>query len=263
MTGRLQDKIAVVTGASRGIGRAIAERFAAEGAVVVAASRTAPGTPLPDPIEWMAADVSKADDAEALVGQVQARHGRLDVLVNNAGIQLEKPIDQTSEDDWDRVMGVNLKGIYLCCRHAIPLMRAQGGGVIVNLGSISGQAADPNMAVYNASKAGVHGLTRSIAVDHGRDGIRCNAICPGWIMTEMSEQAFAQAADPKAAEQAAIARHPAGRLGTPRDIAALAVWLASDEASFATGQLFTLDGGLTAGSPIDPATQGYTNGPRY
>ena len=131
-------------------------------------------------------------------------------------------------------------------------MRALGGGVIINIGSTSGQLADRSMAIYNASKAWVHGLTRSIAVDHGRDGIRCNAICPGWTATDLVVQAFALADDPAAAEAAAVARHPVGRLGRPEDIAAMAAWLASDEAGFATGQLFTVDGGLTAASPIDP-----------
>ncbi len=128
----------------------------------------------------------------------------------------------------------------------------QGGGIIINIGSISGSHADPGMAIYNASKAFVQGLTRSVAVDHGADGIRCNAICPGWIMTEMASRAFALAADPVEAERQALAKHPVGRFGLPSDVAALALWLASDQAAFATGQLFTLDGGLTAQSPLDP-----------
>ncbi|MEO0750038.1 MAG: SDR family oxidoreductase, partial [Pseudomonadota bacterium] len=124
-------------------------------------------------------------------------------------------------------------------------------GSIINIGSISGQVADPSMALYNASKAFVHGLTRSIAVDHGPK-IRCNAICPGWINTGMLEAGFDLAKDPGAARNDAIARHPVGRFGQPEDIAAMAVWLASDEAAFASGQLFTLDGGMTAASPLNP-----------
>ena len=184
------------------------------------------------------------------------RLGRLDILVTNAGVEIEKTLEDTSEAEWDALMDVNLKGVFLCCKAAIPIMRGQGGGVIINLSSISAQLADPGLAAYNASKAGVAGMTRSIAVDHGRDGIRCNAICPGWIMTDMLRQTFAQAGpDPAAmaaAETAAVAQHPLGRLGQPEDIANLALWLASDEASFASGQLYTLDGGLTAGSPVDP-----------
>ena len=126
-----------------------------------------------------------------------------------------------------------------------------GSGAIVNIGSISGRHADPSMALYNASKAFVHGLTRSIAVDHGPD-IRCNAICPGWIETGMLEAGFALAREPEKARADALARHPVRRFGRPADIAAMAVWLASDEAGFASGQLFTIDGGMTAASPLNP-----------
>jgi len=149
-------------------------------------------------------------------------------------------------------MGVNAKAIFLMCRHFIPLMARTGGGSIINIGSISGFYADPSMALYNASKSFVHGLTRSVAVDHGRGGIRCNAICPGWIATEMADQAFEHAADPEAAKRDAISRHASGRLGRPEDVAAVAVWLASDDAAFVTGQTHIVDGGLTSASPINP-----------
>jgi meso-butanediol dehydrogenase/(S,S)-butanediol dehydrogenase/diacetyl reductase len=131
-------------------------------------------------------------------------------------------------------------------------MAGNGGGTIINIGSISGDHADPSMALYNASKAFVHGLTRSIAVDHGHQGIRCNAICPGWIMTEMADAAFDLADDPDAAKADALARHAAGRFGQPQDIAHAALWLASDAASFITGQTLTIDGGLVAASPLRP-----------
>ena len=145
-------------------------------------------------------------------------------------------------------MGVNAKGVFLTCREFIPVVSK--GGSIINIGSISGNVADPGLALYNAPKAFVHGLTRSIAVDHGAD-IRCNAICPGWIMTDMADAAFDVANDPTAAQKDALARHPAGCFGQPEDIANLAVWLASDEAGFATGQCYTLDGGMTAASPLN------------
>ena len=131
-------------------------------------------------------------------------------------------------------------------------MAQHGGGSIVNIGSISGHLADPSMALYNASKAFVHGLTRSIAVDHGPEGVRCSAICPGWIMTGMADAAFDLAKDPKHAKADALARHAAGRFGAPEDIANTAAWLLSDEAAFVTGQTFTVDGGLTAASPLQP-----------
>jgi len=174
---------------------------------------------------------------------------RIDILVNNAGVQVEKTVIDSTDADWDQVMGANARGVFNCCRAFIPAMPR--GSSIVNIGSISGQVADPGMALYNASKAFVHGLTRSIAVDHG-ETVRCNAICPGWILTGMADAAFAVADDPAAAKRDALARHPVGRFGQPADIAAMAAWLASDEATFANGQLFTVDGGMTAASPLRP-----------
>jgi NAD(P)-dependent dehydrogenase (short-subunit alcohol dehydrogenase family) len=250
---RLTGKTAIVTGASRGIGLAIARRFTEEGAQVLIASRSAPPEDmLTDSCQWHRADISDPAQVTALFEQAVAHFGRVDVLVNNAGVQLEKTLAETSEEDWDWLMGINLKGLFLCSRAAIRQMQHQGGGVILNLGSVSGQIADYGLAAYCASKAGVHGLTRAIAVDHGPEGIRCNAICPGWIRTEMVDQAFALADDPAAAERRALARHPLGRMGAPEDIAAMAACLADDEASFVSGQFFTVDGALTAASPIKP-----------
>ena len=246
---RLAGRTAVVTGGRQGIGRAIVERFRAEGAQVLACGRGDRGD-LPEGVHWVQADVSSAPEVHALLAEAQAKLGTVTTLVNNAGIQIEKPVTETTDRDWDNLMGVNAKGVFLTCRAFIPAMAA--GGSIVNIGSISGHAADPGMALYNASKAFVHGLTRSIAVDHG-PAVRCNAICPGWIMTDMADAAFAVADDPAAAERDAVNRHPAGRMGRPSDIAALAAWLASDDAAFVTGQCYTMDGGLTAASPLNPA----------
>lgn len=247
---RLKGKIAIVTGGSRGIGRAIVARFLAEGARVVTAARSEPETPLPktEQLQWQQADVSNAEDVERLFAAAE-RLGGVDVLVNNAGLQLERTIERTSEEEWDRVMAVNLKSVFLCSRAAIPLMRRRGGGSIVNIGSYDGFVADPNLAAYCAAKGGVHALTRAVAVDHGRDGIRCNAICPGWIETDMLEAYYESLPDPAAARRKINEIHPVGRTGQPLDIANLALWLASDEAAFVTGQLFTADGGLTAQAP--------------
>jgi len=247
---RLKGKIAIVTGGSRGIGRAIVARFLAEGARVVTAARSEPETPLPktEQLQWQQADVSNAEDVERLFAAAE-RLGGVDVLVNNAGLQLERTIERTSEEEWDRVMAVNLKSVFLCSRAAIPLMRRRGGGSIVNIGSYDGFVADPNLAAYCAAKGGVHALTRAVAVDHGRDGIRCNAICPGWIETDMLEAYYESLPDPAAARRKINEIHPLGRTGQPLDIANLALWLASDEAAFVTGQLFTADGGLTAQAP--------------
>jgi meso-butanediol dehydrogenase/(S,S)-butanediol dehydrogenase/diacetyl reductase len=192
-----------------------------------------------------------ADRAQVdqLLSTTLSAFGKVSILVNNAGVQIEKNIVETSDEDWDQLMGVNARGVFLACRACIPHMVA--GASIINIGSISATTADPGLALYNASKAFVLGLTRSIAVDHG-PRIRCNAISPGWIMTAMADAAFELADDPAAAKRDALARHPAGRFGHPDDIASLAVWLASDEAGFATGQCYTLDGGMTAASPLNP-----------
>ncbi len=245
-------KTALVTGGSRGIGAAIVARLLRDGASVITCGRG----PRPDDLDqaaaWQQMDISSSDDVDALVGRIKADYGRLDMLVNNAGVQVEKTVTESTDQDWDDVMGINAKGVFLTCRAFIPLMAEHDGGSIVNIGSISGHVSDPSMALYNASKAFVHGLTRSIAIDHGREGIRCNAICPGWIMTGMADAAFDLAKDPAAAKADALARHAVGRFGAPDDIANTAAWLLSDDAGYVTGQTFTIDGGLTAASPLQP-----------
>jgi len=242
---RLVGKRALVTGGRQGIGRAIVDAFIREGAAVTTCGRGARPADLPADIIWYEADVTDPDRVAELAKSTDGT----DILVNNAGVQVEKTVVDSTDADWDLVTGANCRGVFNMCRAFIPAM--PGGGAIINIGSISGHVADPSMALYNASKAFVHGLTRSIAVDHGPD-IRCNAICPGWIETGMLEAGFDLAHDPIRARQDAIARHPVRRFGKPRDVAAMAVWLASDEAAFASGQMFTVDGGMTAASPLNP-----------
>jgi len=242
---RLAGKRALITGGRQGIGRAIVARFTTEGAEVTTCGRGPRPEDLPEAVGWVPLDVA---DSAAVNALADGWDGPLHILVNNAGVQVEKTVAESTDADWDLVIGANCKGTFNMCRAFIPRMAT---GSIINLGSISGQVADPSMALYNASKSFVHGLTRSIAVDHGPD-IRCNAICPGWINTGMLEAGFDLAKDPAAAEADALARHATRRFGQPEDIAAMAVWLASDEASFATGQLYTVDGGLTAASPLNP-----------
>lgn len=240
---RLKGKSALVTGGGRGIGRAIVEAFLSEGAEALACGRGARPDDLPEAVGWKVTDVSDPAQVEALAEFA----GSIDVLVNNAGVQVEKTVAESADEDWNLVIGVNCRGVFNSCRAFLPRMRP--GGSIINIGSISGESADRSMALYNASKSFVHGLTRSIAVDHG-PRIRCNAILPGWIETDMLEAGFALSEDPDAARKDALLRHAVRRFGKPEDIASMAVWLASDESSFATGQLFTVDGGLTAASPI-------------
>ena len=250
---RLQGKRALVTGGAAGIGRAIVDLFHNEGARVVACGRRPRPADMTTAVIWQRADVSLPDEVSGLLDTVRSDLGGLDILVNNAGVQIEKTVVETTDEDWSELMGVNARGVFLCCRTFIPLMSEAGGGSIINIGSIAGTVADPGLALYNASKAFVHGLTRSIAVDHGSQGIRCNAICPGWIMTGMADASFDLAQDPQAAKRDALNRHPAGRLGLPADVAQAALWLAGDESTFASGQLFVIDGGLTAASPLNPA----------
>ena len=243
--GILSGKRTLVTGGRQGIGSAIAKGFLIEGASIAICGRGERPEDLNENFAWYKVDV--ADSAQ--VSKLASALGNLDVVVNNAGIQVEKTVAESTDDDWDLLMGVNAKGVFNVCRAFLPQMNK--GGSIINIGSISGKVADPSMALYNASKAFVHGLTRSIAVDHGPD-VRCNAICPGWIETGMLDAGFDLADNPEKAKEDALNRHAMRRFGKPEDIAQMAVWLASDNSSFATGQCYTVDGGMTAASPLNP-----------
>lgn len=247
MERRFEDKIALVTGGGRGIGRAISERFLAEGAQIAIAQRTSPNW---DRATFISADFAKPEVCTHVVEETVKRCGGLDVLVNNAGIMFERTTPAMSVEEWDLTLAVNLRAPFLLIKHAIPVMRIRGGGAIINIGSIEGLSANPKHTAYCASKAGLHGLTRAIAVDHGGDGIRCNAVAPGWIDTDLNNDFVNAMTDPDQFRNEIRRIHPIGRTGKPNEVAALVAWLASDEASFATGQIYTVDGGRMAKLPL-------------
>lgn len=256
----IQDgKVALVTGGRGGIGRAIVDRLSREGAIVYAADLSESGS-LPEAVEtssrFVRLDVTSEPEAIAAMAHIREEHGKLDILVNAAGIEIEKTIEQTSLDEWNRSFAVNVTGTFLTSKHALPLMRAAAKGgssaSLINFGSYDGFIADPGLAAYCATKGAVHALTRAMACDHGPEGIRVNAICPGYIDTPMLQSFFTGDGSGGGGksiddlQQAVRDVHPMRTYGTPEDIANLVNWLASDEARYASGQLWVLDGGLSA-----------------
>lgn len=256
--GRLEGKTALITGGRGGIGRAICDRFETEGARVFAADLNEAGSlgGTPEAGEFIRLDVASEDEAIAAMAHVRDAAGRLDILVNAAGIEIEKTIEHTTLDEWNRSFAVNVTGTFLTSKHALPLLRAAAkagpSASIINFGSYDGFIADPGLAAYCATKGAVHALTRAMACDHGPEGIRVNAICPGYIDTPMLQSFFTgdgSGAGGKTIDQLQQAVrnvHPMRSYGTPEDIANLVLWLASDEARYASGQLWVLDGGLSA-----------------
>ncbi|WP_170559540.1 SDR family NAD(P)-dependent oxidoreductase [Ruegeria atlantica] len=255
----LKGKTALVTGGRGGIGRAIVSRFLREGARVFAADITPEGSLAShddDGSIFVKLDVTKETDAIAAMEQVAAEAGQLNILVNAAGIEIEKTIEETSLEEWNLSFAVNVTGTFLTSKHSLPLMRkaaASGASAsIINFGSYDGFIADPGLAAYCATKGAVHALTKAMACDHGPEGIRVNAICPGYVDTPMLQSFFTgdgSGAGGKSIgqlQQAVRDVHPMRTYGTPDDIANLVNWLASDEARYASGQLWVLDGGLSA-----------------
>ena len=243
--GYLKDRIAVVTGGCGGIGRAVCQRFHAEGAVVYATD-VALFDFFQSNIHVLHHDVGSEEDAKAVMAHVAAEHGQLDILVNAAGIEIEKTIEETTLDEWNQSFSVNVNGAFLTSKHALPLMRKAGAGSIINFGSYDGFIADPSLAVYCATKGAVHALTRAMACDHGPEGIRVNAVCPGYVNTPMLQSFFGESGDIESLKQAVRDVHPIRNYGEPEDIANLVNWLAGDEARYASGQLWIIDGGLSA-----------------
>jgi len=248
---RFKDKIVVVTGGSQNIGGAIAQSFAAEGASVISADLHPPAEDH-DHIGFFKTNVADEGHVTALMEHIERVHGRLDVLVNNAGICIEVPLQNMSAGQWDKVMDVNVKGVFLMSKHAFPLMadgRAEAPA-IVNISSIEGLGANPLHAVYGASKAAVAGFTHNVALEYGPHGIRCNAVAPGWINTPFNEEFLSQYPDREKVDREIKSLHPVGRLGTTQDIADTVLWLASAQSGFVTGQEIVVDGGRLAKLPL-------------
>ena len=234
---RLEGKVAVVTGAARGIGRAIAERMTVEGASVVACDV------LPAAGDFtlsLALDVASEGDWAHVVAETEAAVGRIDVLVNNAGVTTDKDLHETEVDEWERVLAVDQTGVFLGMRAVIPGMRQQGAGAIVNISSILGAVSVPGIAAYHAAKGAVLTMTKNAAVTYAKDGVRANAILPGWIRTPMTD------GQDDLVNGAFLDATPIRRAGDPNDVAAAVVFLASDEASFITGVDLPVDGGYLA-----------------
>ena len=251
---RLSGKVALITGGGTGIGRACALQFSREGArVAVAGRRREPLAAVVAEIQAAggqalsaSCDVAKSDQVERTIRGVVAQFGALHVLVNNAGILHVGSIEETSEAEWDRLIDVDLKGVFLASRAALPELRKSGGGTIVNIGSVLGLVGMKKRAAYAAAKGGVTMLTKAMALDHAQEGIRVNCICPAIVETDLVQTILSQAPDREAAARLRTAQIPLGRMGKPEDVAALAVFLASEESSWLTGAAIALDGGLTA-----------------
>lgn len=263
MSGRLDGRVAIVTGTARGIGRAIARAYVREGACVIgvdvladagteaareiaAEAGTTPTTGTKGTIRFVRGDVSVESDVRAIVRDVLAEHGRVDVMVNNAAVQKEHLAADVSVEDFHRVVNVNLLGCVLFCREVLPAMVAQGRGAIVNMSSVNAFSADPLLPVYGATKAAIIGYTKSVAIAYGPHGIRANAICPGDVDTELNQAFFAAHDDPSAFRARVEAQYPVRRIASTDEIARVAVFLASDDASFMSGAEVVVDGGITA-----------------
>ncbi len=242
----LTDKVAVVTGASRGIGRLISLDLASRGARIVASARSASAldslvaeiSAAGGEALAVAADVAVTADAESLIGTAVERFGRLDILVNNAGINRDGLLLRMKDEDWDAVLGTNLKGAFLCTRAAAKVMSRQKSGRIINISSVVGEMGNPGQANYCASKAGMLGLTKSVARELARRNVTVNAVTPGFIVTDMTD------ALPEKAREELVKQIPLGRLGNPEDIAFSVAFLASDQAAYITGQVLGVNGGM-------------------
>lgn len=248
---KLQNKVALITGAGAGIGEATAILFAEQGARVVLADRNyalaaAVAERIGSNAFALEVDVAKAEQVQAMVEKTVEHFGGIDILVNNAGFGCLGTVVSLDEDAWDSVIDVNLKGVYLCSKYAIPELVKRGGGAVVNLASTISVVGIKDRAAYVVAKGGVAALTRAMALDHSAEGIRVNSVAPGVINSSYYDKMFQQVPDPEAFRKALEARSPLNKMGDPLDIANMILFLASDDSKFATGAMFTVDGGYTA-----------------
>lgn len=239
-------KVVIVTGGSQNIGLAIARKFKRAGAMVIVADINSPDD---EDMHFIKTDISAEEDVRILMETIRDEFGRLDVLVNNAGICLEVPIHEMSVAQWDKTMSVNAKGVFLMTKHGFELLKASENAAIVNISSIEALGANPTHAAYAASKGAVSSFTHNTALEYGPYGIRCNAIAPGWINTPFNEAFLDQYPDRAKVDAEIKALHPVGRLGQPEDIGDVALWLASPASSFVSGQTITVAGGRMAKLP--------------
>jgi NAD(P)-dependent dehydrogenase (short-subunit alcohol dehydrogenase family) len=253
MSARLENKVAFVTGAGRGIGMAIAHKMAHEGATVALgdidfeSAQSAAEELLRRDFQALAiqTDITRETEVQAAVSRAIERFGRVDILVNNAGKNFYFDAATMSEADWDSAMNVDVKGAWLCCKYVLPSMKAARAGSIINIASVHARITAPGYFPYAAAKSALVGLTRNLALDYAPYNIRVNAICPGWVRTALVQGWFDQQADPKAAEDRVLGFQPLRRIGTPEEIANFVAFIASDEASFITGAELVIDGGMS------------------
>lgn len=251
---KLNQRVAVITGAGSGIGRAMALAFAHEGAFILAGDLN--GAAAEETASLVignggkcrayTVDVTVPEQVNGMMDAAIRAYGRIDILCNNAGIGSTTDVVDCEPDEWDRVMAVNVRSVYLGCKYVVPHMLEQGSGVIVNTASVAGMIGLPKRAVYSASKGAVIALTKQVAIEYVEQGIRVNCVCPGTVDSPWVGRLLAESGDVQAARAALTARQPIGRLGTPEEVAAAALYLASDDAAFITGTELVIDGGLTA-----------------
>ena len=251
---RLKEKVAIVTGGSKGIGAGICEIFCAEGAhCFVIARHQADIDAMVKKLRKdggkasrVVCDVGKSDQVRAMVEKVTSEAGRIDVLVNNAGYHISKGVEDLSEEEWDFLLETNLKSMFLCTKYALPHLK-KTRGTVINMSSMVGLVGQPNACAYAATKGGIIAMSKNMAIDLARHGIRVNVICPGWIQTPLVEDWFGQQQKPEEARGYIYSQHPLGRIGTSREVGKAALFLATEDSSFTTGSVIECDGGITLG----------------